>query len=86
MKKVFTTIKEKCKEIVGAVVAAGTVAATSVSAFAADSEVTTAVSSAFDTMKSDAVAIILVALPVGLGIFGLVFAVRKGIQMLRSAS
>ncbi len=81
---------------VGAVIGALMITALScVSAFASegstqagnlDSGMTGAITSAFDTVKSDIISIIVIALPVALGIMGLTLAIKKGIQFFKTST
>lgn len=74
------------KRLVMCVVVALCVSMMSVSAFAADSEIATAMSSGLDSMKTDLFALFAIVIPVGLLIFGAFFGIKKAISMLRSTS
>jgi magnesium-transporting ATPase (P-type) len=50
------------------------------------SDVTAAVSTALTTMQSDAMSMILLAVPIGLGFTALFFGIRKVISMLKATS
>jgi uncharacterized membrane protein len=66
-----------------------TLAAMTVTAVASTTpsdDVAEAFGEAMTNMRGDVISLMLVALPVGLGIFALFFGVRKGIKMLRSTT
>ena len=69
------------KRLYAIVMTLSALAAVSVPALASD--VTTAMTAGLSTLKDDAFSIILIALPIGLGIFGAFFGIRKGIALLR---
>ncbi len=81
-------MKKHVRRIAGVFMAALLVVALAVPAFCAEveSDVTTVMTEGLNTMKSDTLNILLVALPVALGIFAVFFGIRKGIALLRSVA
>ena len=83
-------IKEKLKAHASKIVAAVTVAG-AVPALAADGsnlteDFKTALSTAFSTVKSDAVSLMTLALPAALAIMGIVIAIKLGIKFFKKFS
>ena|GEM_PF-4534540 len=74
------------KRIASILMAIAALMAAAVPAFAAGDDVTTMMETGLNSMKSDVLGIIAVALPIALGIFAIFFGVRKGIAMLRGVA
>lgn len=55
----------------------------SAAASGGDSGVAAAMTAGLETLKSDTMSLVLIALPIGLGIFAAFFGIRKGIALLR---
>ncbi|MEG1492499.1 MAG: hypothetical protein RR394_09645 [Oscillospiraceae bacterium] len=51
-----------------------------------DAAIKTALSTAFGSVKTDVLAVIVTALPIGLAIFAAFFGIKKGISFFRSIS
>lgn len=83
MKKVLGFIKRNSKVMVSSMMVSMLAIFSSISSFALDEDVSNAFSSALATMQSDILNLVLLALPVGLAIFGTVMAIKSGIKFLR---
>ncbi len=83
-------MKKHVRRIAGVFMAALLVVALAVPAFCAElgeeSDVATVMTEGLNTMKSDTLNILLIALPVALGIFAVFFGIRKGIALLRGVA
>jgi len=80
-------MKRKIRSVLTALAGAVmSVTAIAIPAFAAGDDVTTIMETGLNSMKTDVLGIIAVALPIALGIFAIFFGVRKGIAMLRGVS
>ena len=83
-------MKNRIKRIISLLaVALVIVSAFALPVFAADgdtSDVTALMESGLNSMKSDVMSILMIALPIALGIFAVFFGVRKGIAMLRGVT
>lgn len=91
MSKVKSFLKRHSKKLV-AVASASMIAAVSViSSFAAESgtpvsssDMQSSFSTAISSIQSDVMGYIMLAIPVGLAIFGAIVAIKKGISFVRS--
>jgi F0F1-type ATP synthase membrane subunit c/vacuolar-type H+-ATPase subunit K len=83
-------VKKQFKRIAGVFMAALMVLALAVPALCAElggeSDVTAVMTEGLNTMKTDTMNILLIALPVALGIFAVFFGIRKGIALLRGVA
>lgn len=92
MSKLLSKIKQSKVGRLGAVVlaAVSTACMGCISAFAEDTSSTAtlknAMSTAFESIKSDAISFFAVALPVALSIMGIVIAVKLGIKFFKKFS
>lgn len=83
MKKVLGFIKRNSKTVVTSMMVAMLSVFSSISCFALDEEVATAYSAAIETMASDVTKLLLLAIPAGLGVVGLVLAIKSGIKFVK---
>lgn len=67
-----------------AVVASAVTGAMMIAANAMDTEVSTALSTGFTSMQSDAMSVIAIIVPIALGIAGTIFVLRKGLGWFKS--
>ena len=54
--------------------------------FAADVDFSTIMQTAFNTVKSDIISYVGVALPIALGVFALLFGIKKAVSFFRSVA
>jgi phage-related minor tail protein len=64
-------------------ISVGVVAASAVPSLAADGDAASLIGNAFDTVKTDVTGVLAIAVPVLVGIVGLVAAVKFGIKFVR---
>lgn len=81
MKKFFGT---HSKTLVVSMISTIVVCMSIISSSAVDQSVQDAFSSALSTIQSDIMGFILLAMPVGLAIFGTIIAIKKGIGFVKS--
>lgn len=83
MKKFFGFIKRNSKIMVTAMMVSMLAVFSSISSFALSEDISSSFSSALSTMQSDILQLVLLALPVGLGIVGVILAIKCGIKFVR---
>ena len=83
IKEVLTNTKVK---VATAATAVGGVLAVATPAFAADENIESALSSGLSQVSTDILGYIAIALPIGLGIFGAFFGIKKIIGFFRAVA
>jgi len=88
MKKILEAIKAKAKRVAVAVGTVATLAVTTgAAALASDGhagQAQAALTTGFQSIVGDIIQIVLLVIPIGLGLVGLVIAVRRGIDFFRN--
>ena len=83
MEKVLGFCKRNSKALIVSMMVAMLAVCSAISSSAVDEQVSTAFSSALDTMTSDVLQLILLAVPAGLGVLSVVLAIKAGIKLVR---
>lgn len=77
-------MKKSAKKIAAAVMAAMAVCVGSVGAFALDESISTALSTGFTSVSTDAITVIALIVPIGLAITGAVFVIKRALAWFKS--
>lgn len=84
MTKFVSKLSKYKKTLLMSALIAIMVVMSSISCFAADQSIQDAFSGALNTIQSDIMGYIILVIPVGLGIFGTIIAIKKGISFVRT--
>lgn len=80
-------LKSKTSKYVATAMFAAAVAVMGcINCFAAEGDVSTIMQTAFNTVKSDITSYVGVALPIALGVFALLFGIKKAVSFFRSVA
>ena len=80
-------LKSKTSKYVATAMFAAAVAVMGcINCFAADVDFSTIMQTAFNTVKSDITSYVGVALPIALGVFALLFGIKKAVSFFRSVA